>query len=885
MSDRFRFYRRWAAVVTGPPGRARQTARRLRLAVLGVLLLGASLPVSSVGASVAQPSPSAAQPSVAQSPPPPPCPSPGVLSGNTCTYTFLSNAPSSQQLQIPANVTMKITADGSSGGAGEDATDTLDGTPGLGGQSVGTFGVTSAQMLTILVGDRGAQSEAGGEGGGGFGDSNFNGNSLEQGGKGGGGSYVFGPTGAPLVVAGGGGGTGAGNSSVNQLGGAGGGDGPGGPGVAGTGTGPGDGGSGGGATTPGAGGAAGPPSGGGTAPQAGQAGKGPVTGPTDPNITDGDGGLDTQGGYGGGGGLPGDTGNTGMAGGGGGGYTGGGGGGDSASGGGGSGGGGSGFVAASAISASGSPGIWGGNGQVVVSYTNGCLPANSTDLSLTLTHTPAGASDQYTLTATNTTTGQLPCVDVKVTISPIFNSTGRPTAISPAATSVTWGPLPGSQKGTITWSDLSFTAGESKTFKYTLTRASAPAVGQVTNLSQSWLDWTKPGQANAVNGTGGQLILSDTPETIKAGSAGNGKAGADIEGVLYKQPQALSPGAGTEDGEFRFFSEHVNRSNVGAAGSQGDPKDFLIVLHNTSKDVVTITRGITAAKMDQFEDLAGPDTEVNFMTQLQASGNTGCSGQGTAIQPDGTLVLPETTTPVPVKDTVVATDDFCASPSGDDLQVGEVMVDSSDATAFKAHPRSYKFKVAGGTFFTDAGLPASNHGRGTYPHAGRDVTLPDAVTYDVTKAVAFGWKIGPKDTSDPQYEPPLDGSTPFAGNYGVLFNINVSLANGTADTPVQVLLNPRAGGFGVGVLSDAGGQVTLIKVRLKDFKSKLSVLGVGQIPGAQSMPFNLRIMPPAGTFLPAGVIIAPMYTMSVASATWGQQPSATTTSNNEFVPN
>ena len=231
---------------------------RFRFGLLGVLLVSASLPVLTASASQGQASLA--------------CPSPGVLSGSTCTYTFLANAPTAQTLAVPANVMMTITADGAPGGSGEENSGALDGTPGLGGQSAGTFKVTSAETLTVLVGDVGTQAAAGGEGGGGFGDSNFGGSQLEQGGKGGGGSYVFGPANAPLVIAGGGGGTGSGNLAINQLGGAGGGDGPGGKGSTGAGSGPGTGGGAGGTTSGGGGGAAGP-SGGGTPPQSGQAGK------------------------------------------------------------------------------------------------------------------------------------------------------------------------------------------------------------------------------------------------------------------------------------------------------------------------------------------------------------------------------------------------------------------------------------------------------------------------------------------------------------------------------------------------------------------------------------------------------------------------------------
>ena len=95
-------------------------SNRFRISLLGVMLVGASLPVLAASAAPQQ------QASLA-------CPSPGVLSGSTCTYTFLANAPTAQTVAIPANVMMTITADGAPGGSGEENSGTLDGTLGLGG--------------------------------------------------------------------------------------------------------------------------------------------------------------------------------------------------------------------------------------------------------------------------------------------------------------------------------------------------------------------------------------------------------------------------------------------------------------------------------------------------------------------------------------------------------------------------------------------------------------------------------------------------------------------------------------------------------------------------------------------------------------------------------
>ena len=140
----------------------------------------------------------------------PPCSSPGVLSGDSCTYTYTSVGPTEETLTVPSGVNMTVTAYGAPGGRGEDNSGTLDGTPGGGGMQQGTFSFPIDETLTVLVGEQGAQASAAGEGGGGAGDSAFFGE-LYQGGKGGGGSYVF-ADGSPLVIAGGGGGTGSDNS-------------------------------------------------------------------------------------------------------------------------------------------------------------------------------------------------------------------------------------------------------------------------------------------------------------------------------------------------------------------------------------------------------------------------------------------------------------------------------------------------------------------------------------------------------------------------------------------------------------------------------------------------------------------------------------------------
>ena len=315
-----------------------------------------------------------------------PCPSPGVLSGGACTYTFVSEHGAT--VQVPAGVTLSITADGGGGASGLPFSGAGP-SGGRGAEVRATFAVKTAETLTVIAGGAGGLRSAGDpSGGGGFGDSEQPiGN---EGGKGGGGSFVFAPSGL-LVVAGGGGGGGSTNGSATGTfgqGGAGGDAAGGKPGIAGNGTagdcdGGGQGGGGATRSSPGSAGTAAPCTS--NPAPSGQGGKGPTTGPTDPNINGGNGGEDTIGGAGGGASGPPITGNYGMAGGGGGGYTGGGGGGDSHFGDGGGGGGGSGFVSSSALTTSGQIGVNVGNGRVVVRYAATTTTTSSTTTTTTTT--------------------------------------------------------------------------------------------------------------------------------------------------------------------------------------------------------------------------------------------------------------------------------------------------------------------------------------------------------------------------------------------------------------------------------------------------------------------------------------------------------------------
>ncbi len=557
-------------MTAAPPGdggrspAGQRPVRRWTLAIAGVVVIGFALVAVGVFAGASR----AAGGSL--------CPSPGVLSGDTCTYTFSSLAPMEQTLSVPAGVTMTITAYGSPGGQGND-NGTAVGFGGGGGMEQGTFSVPATETLTILVGDAGFGG-AGGEGGGGFGDTSSVGGVGEEGGKGGGGSYVFGPSGAPLVVAGGGGGAGSYDSSIEQSGGAGGDASGGGAGQVGatfngqTGDAPGQGGGGATPAAPGTGGAAGAK---GTdettSPAAGQAGKGPITGPSDPNITDGNGGLDEVGGSGGTGGLGATGTNFGMAGGGGGGYT--GGGGDGEYGGGGSGGGGSGYISPTALTSSGEVGVDFSNvGQVTISYEqkpiSGTVTDGQGDPIAGATVTLTGTDNSTNLTTTTAADGSY-SFDVDPGSYEVDATTGLPSDQPTGGKWYTPECPDASAPGGTCDIDLQAGGAATATFQYVLPDIQAEQV-EITQGIQD-ITWSTGGSSIQVPGIGtvpaatytGVPMVTDVPTVVRVYAsvvAGqNAEAQQDVTAELHAYTADGSELAGSP------ISAPVRTLNVGAS--------------------------------------------------------------------------------------------------------------------------------------------------------------------------------------------------------------------------------------------------------------------------------------------------------------------------------
>lgn len=132
------------------------------------------------------------------------CASMFTLQGTTCTLEVQSSPAAPISLAMPGGVTLQMELFGAGGGgAGLDET-------GVGGAVIGDLAITSAETLTLDVGQMGGApgddgtGGPGGWGGGGNGGAGVGGG--YGGGGGGGGTYVFGPTGTLLLAAGGGGG-------------------------------------------------------------------------------------------------------------------------------------------------------------------------------------------------------------------------------------------------------------------------------------------------------------------------------------------------------------------------------------------------------------------------------------------------------------------------------------------------------------------------------------------------------------------------------------------------------------------------------------------------------------------------------------------------------
>jgi hypothetical protein len=398
-----------------------------------------------------------------------------------CTETFQFSG-HVETFTVPPGVTsLTATLDGAAGG--EVFQGAGDGKKG--GETTATVAVQPGEVLSIVVGQRGAPNATpaaltGSYGGGGAGGvGQLSGDQL-NGGGGGGGTFLFGPGGTPWLIAGGGGGFGAGW---------GGGEGAGAGTTANTG-GPfsSDGAEGGrGATesAPGAGGGGNPPGG---------AGTGPATGPT----ALGDGGS----------GAPGSDNMPQGAGGGGGGYFGGGGGGALVTDGGGGGGGGSGFAFPGASEVHGTTGAQTGDGQLTLTWVERPLAITTTDL---------------------------PDATVGAAYSTGLDATG---GVAPLSWSITRGTLPGGLHLDAATGKISGTPTLTGTVSLTVTVTDSvgSAVSKALTLTITAApSSTAPSSAPA--STPGSSSPFPTPSSAPTSAAGSGSAslaatGIDVAGVV-----------------------------------------------------------------------------------------------------------------------------------------------------------------------------------------------------------------------------------------------------------------------------------------------------------------------------------------------------------------
>ena len=491
----------------------------------------------------------------------------------------------------------------------------------------------------------------------------------------------------------------------------------------------------------------------------------------------------------------------------------------------------------------------------------------------------SGSESRFTLTATNHSRKPVGCVTVSADVFPAFNvKQPTPAQLSPTGATVSWG----EKRGTITWSNVSLPAGGSQEFNYALQNQQvAAATGQVLSPVESWIDWQKPLTPEKLTAGGGQLIVSDSPEDLRADMLQNGTAAPRVEGVLYRQPAAETPAATAPGGAFRLFSLHLNDSQANTVPQRSQPpgqtKQFFWVFYNPGPGAVTLKRGITAEEVTSLSpDATKPEQE--YMSELaHRHGDTSCTHTAGTIPAGKALALRDGGAVPPTK-LITSMDDFCAA--GGKLRVGEAVLNADTAGRFEADPLLYQFEASGGNFLTAAELPsqvALGHYRGTFPRSELDVTLPP---FDVETAARVGWPIAPHAVSDPQYDeekdtsqtdPSTGGPIVNRGNYGVLYHVKVRVEHGSSTTPVQVLLNPRGGPFGASVLTSASPDPFFFYQRCTGTKDHTVCglgVGAGRIPGTQSDPFEFSLIPPAATSLPVGAILAPSYVGSDAKATF-----------------
>jgi len=432
--------------------------------------------------------------------------------------------------------------------------------------------------------------------------------------------------------------------------------------------------------------------------------------------------------------------------------------------------------------------------------------------------------------------------------------------------------------------------------------------------------WHGPAQGRPIF-YGGDLVYSDYPEYLVPSTVvtGGGQGGADVEGVLYAE-HGLTFAASPAQPDFRVYFNHENRTSVakqicivfsatglgesvsqgasGIAQSQGDP----VAAGRNALLAYLSSRGSAASR--SFAIATTVHSSHGSTTNKPVRVDCPVNAVLAAKKPETDKKHP---TPNPVVNGII---DFTTSGLGA-VKVGLVVLNSptkqrNDVKAFEADPLGYRFVDAlhpkgnpKRTYATDKALlnpdEEKGHVSGTFPYDELRMTLFQKISgaggygYDVDAGKPYGWLItgnpakaegkeggAPEDASE--YLEAVDTHKKDIGNFGVMYHVYIPTrgtdANGNAvpGEMAQVLLNPRGIGTNGGVVNafsgvvETGGREILAPAAGQPGESKSGNgslvnkdfgIGIGWVFAGQQFEFNM--MPPAGSTMGIGVVLAPAY--------------------------
>jgi hypothetical protein len=502
----------------------------------------------------------------------------------------------------------------------------------------------------------------------------------------------------------------------------------------------------------------------------------------------------------------------------------------------------------------------------------------------------------YTLTYQNPTDSRITGVTVTDHVFPRFNVSGTPSISGSSQNGVSlsssWQSNPSTPtEGDITWSLGTLAALSPPSPGGTLSYALTPAT--VTAQNGKTLDitgWTSDGWAGTSATTprivmaGPNLVYSDSPECLTP-TAPYGDA---VEGIFYKQ-------VGVSSTSFRLFLNHVN-------GTKSDKNVYYVLYNPSTTTPVTVSRGNYGVAVNSSftaYESAVPAGQTALQRYLTGSSS---ASLGT-IPPGGAIArlvgnMPGSTGKNPCGTNVVLSAIYDLSASGP-VQVGIAVVNGKirkgqPTDTFEQNPLTYIFNAAfsgaATTYLGTPMLPQDSHVRGTFPHADRNVTLP---AYDIDAGNRYGWRLGDCEQGtgttctltsaafSAEYEPAVDTAEYDIGNYGVMYHVTVPTSTVYPATVVQALINPRGGSYAGVVKTSLDG---IIRVPGSGVvTNSTEAVGIGRIPGSLGTPFDVDLMPPAGSSLPVAIVLSPAYIRNNATIAW-QGTSSPVSSSTVVVP-